>query len=249
MPGLLQRAAGAAIAGYGQGIVAEAEARRKRTLALMKENRADRRLAVTEAGKDRRARGKTPGSAAAEDAQTLAARKTMFALGLSPQEFRERRVKPSGFDALSLGDSTYDPEMDRLAKLAARPLKTKADPDHRSVLEYLGDLQQAPDEPGGPGEAMPVPDAGAAAPPAPVTDADRAAHRDSTRDAAYAGMGQRSAPAGATAGPSVDGLPVSTMTAEQLDAVFARATSGGLQLTPDQIRALQARERELSGGR
>ena len=244
MPGLLQRAAGAAIAGYGQGIVAEAEARRKRTLALMKEARADRRLAITEAGKDRRAGMKTPGSAATEDAQTLAARETMFALGLSPQEFRERRVKPSGFDTLSLGDSTYDPEMDRLAKLAARPLKTKADPDHRSVLEYLGDLQQEPDEPGGTGaETAPVETPGEAG-AAPVTDAQRQAHRDETRDAAYAGMG-----ATAGVGASVEGVPVSTMTAEQLDTVFARATSGGLQLTPDQIRALQARERELSGGR
>ena len=162
MPGLLRRVAGAAIEGYGKGIVAEAMARREATLAMLRENRADARTAAQIASRERIAGSLTPAQRR-DNAETETARRQMVSLGLTPEEFLRRATRPSDLGLLS-GEAEYNPNLLPLLRTAKRR-KHGDDPDYRGWVAYFagtGPLPGTPPKANGSAGATPgTPGAGA----------------------------------------------------------------------------------------
>ena len=149
MPGLLQRVGGAALAGVGQGIIAEAGQRRKETLARIREQYADKRTTALidararEGGLDRASREKIAGlkdagtSATARRANAAieAARNQVLELGLDPQEFLKRGTKPSDLMQKIKDDGQYNTNFMGILRTAMKR-KTGEDRDHAMWLRF-----------------------------------------------------------------------------------------------------------------
>ena len=149
MPGLLQRVGGAALAGVGQGIIAEAGQRRKETLARIREQYADKRTTAlidaraSEGGLDRASREKiarlkaagTSATARRANAAIEAARNQVLELDLDPQEFLKRGTKPSDLMQQLSDEGEYNPNLMGILRTAMKR-KTGDDPDHAMWIRY-----------------------------------------------------------------------------------------------------------------